>query len=141
MNHFNFNNIEFVGTPIFDEDEHYLNCIMISKNLEEFNRIFNTSYKLSYSFEDYFFTSIIDDDKINLFISEIPDLLFMLHNPSNDDIEQWDIFIKSKKELLNSLSNNDKSILINWYKNYAPLGITNFENESYVRNKLLELIK
>ncbi|WP_312351216.1 hypothetical protein [Empedobacter sp.] len=133
------NNIITADSTFFDYEEE-ANIKVVSLNLSDFNNRFNTNIVLYY--DDEFFTPYEASELAEYFISVIPDLLFMKHNPFCNELDEWKEFIKFKVEELNNLNQEYKK---EWFKilnkNYCPIGITDIEeNKYYVINELNKIV-
>lgn len=120
--------------------EEEINLGVVSQNLVDFNKRFNTEIVLYY--DDEYFTPYEASDLAEYFISIIPDLLFMKHNPFCNELDEWKEFIKFKVEELNNLKEAyQKEWFKILYKNYYPIGITDVEeNKYYVINELNKIV-
>jgi len=120
--------------------EEEINIKVVSLNLEDFNKRFNTDIVLYY--DEEYFTPYEASDLAEYFISIIPDLLFMKHNPFCNELDEWKEFIKFKVEELNNLKEAyQKEWFKILYKNYYPIGITDVEeNKYYVINELNKIV-
>lgn len=134
-----YHNIIKSDSTFFDYEEG-MNLKVVSLNLDDFNKRFNVDIVLYY--DDEIFTAYESSDLADYFISTIPDLLFMLHNPFNDDLDEWKEFVNFKKEELNNLkSDQQKGWFKVLYKNYYPAGISDVEeNKYFVINQLNKVI-
>lgn len=106
---FDYPFITIEGVSLLDQ-EHLDNIKMVSLNLQEFNNRFSTNIHLIYFVEDYIFYSIEPSDLSEFFINSLPDLLFMLHNPFNQDIDDWVEFIQWKKNEYEGYNNAQRDI-------------------------------
>ncbi|MDM1548575.1 hypothetical protein HX096_12000 [Empedobacter falsenii] len=133
------NNIIKSDSTFYDYEEE-TNIRVVSFNLVDFNKRFNTEIVLYY--DDEYFTPYEASDLAEYFISIIPDLLFMKHNPFCNELDEWKEFIKFKVEELNNLKEAyQKEWFKILYKNYYPIGITDVEeNKYYVINELNKIV-
>lgn len=133
------NNIIKSDSTFYDYEEE-TNIRVVSLNLEDFNKRFGTEIVLYYT--DEIFDPYEASELAEYFISIIPDLLFMKHNPFCNELDEWKEFIKFKIEELNNLKENyQKEWFKILYKNYCPIGITDVEeNKYYVINELNKIV-
>lgn len=113
----NYHNIEIDDIDLMN-DEHSLNVEVVSLNLDDFNERFSTDLRLLYSIEEELFYPIVPSQLGDLFCENINDLLFMVHNPSNDDLSIWNEFVSWKMTEV-----TDKNIFKIWFSDYYPAGI------------------
>lgn len=104
--------------------EEEINIKVVSLNLTDFNQRFGSDIVLYYA--DEIFDPYESSELADYFISTIPDLLFMTHNPFKNEVEEWKSWIawrKDEREKLFITSDikrfNKRNI------EYCPLGITN----------------
>lgn len=133
------NNIITADSTFFDYEKE-INLDVVSQNLVDFNVRFGTDIVLYY--DDEYFTPYEASEHADYFISTIPDLLFMKHNPFCNELDEWKEFIKFKVEELNNLKqDHQKEWFKILYKNYCPIGITDIEeNKYYVINELNKIV-
>ena len=133
------NNIIKSDSTFYDYEEE-TNIRVVSFNLEDFNKRFNTDIVLYY--DEEYFTPYESSELADYFISTIPDLLLMAHNPFCNELDEWKEFIKFKVEELNNLKEGyQKEWFKILYKNYYPIGITDVEeNKYYVINELNKIV-
>lgn len=136
---FDYPFITIEGVSLLDQ-EHLDNIKMVSLNLQEFNNRFSTNIHLIYFVEDYIFYSIEPSDLSEFFINSLPDLLFMLHNPFNQDIDDWVEFIQWKKNEYEGYNNAQRDIFNKWYFEFAPIGIITKEIEEFIKEELIKII-
>ncbi|MDM1542376.1 hypothetical protein [Empedobacter sp. 189-2] len=113
----NYHNIEIDDIDLID-DEYTTNVEVVSLNLDDFNERFGTDIHLLYSIEEELFYPIVPSQLGDLFCDNINDLLFMVHNPSNDDLSIWNEFVSWKMTEV-----TDKNIFKIWFSDYYPAGI------------------
>lgn len=130
-----YNNIivDFTGKENY-QDEY--NIEVISVNLDDFNSRFGTDIKLTYKAEDFLYHTSTTPSKLgDYFLSNINYLLFLAHNPSNDDLSFCDEYISW---LVSTV--NDKEVFKIWFTDYTPLGMNlTDEVKDYVKSKLNNL--
>lgn len=133
------NNIIKSDSTFYDYEEE-TNIRVVSFNLEDFNKRFNTDIVLYY--DEEYFTPYESSELADYFISTIPDLLFMAHNPFCNELDEWKEFIKFKVEELNNLKEGyQKEWFKILYKNYYPIGIADVEeNKYYVINEMNKIV-
>lgn len=112
-----FHNIEIDDIDLIN-DEHLTNIEVVSINLNDFNERFSTDINLLYSVEDFTFYPFVPNNLADIFCDNINDLLFMAHNPSNDDMSIWNEFVSWKITEI-----TDKNIFKIWFSDYVPQGI------------------
>lgn len=132
-------NIIKSDSTYYDSEEE-TNIKVVSLNLIDFNKRFETDIVLYY--DEEYFTPYESLELADYFISTIPDLLFMAHNPFCNELDEWKEFIKFKVEELNNLKEDyQKEWFKILYKNYYPIGITDVEeNKYYVINELNKIV-
>lgn len=120
--------------------EEEINIKVVSLNLEDFNKRFNTDIVLYY--DEEYFTPYEKSDLADYFIETIPDLLFMAHNPFCNEIEEWKTWVEWRKEEREKLFIHSEINRFNKRNfEYCPLGITdNEEVFEYVKNEMNKLI-
>lgn len=120
--------------------EEEINIKVVSLNLEDFNKRFNTDIVLYY--DEEYFTPYEKSDLADYFIETIPDLLFMAHNPFCNEIEEWKTWVEWRKEEREKLFIPSEINRFNKRNfEYCPLGITdNEEVFEYVKNEMNKLI-
>lgn len=120
--------------------EEEINIKVVSLNLEDFNKRFNTDIVLYY--DEEYFTPYEKSDLADYFIETIPDLLFMAHNPFCNEIDEWKSWISWRKEEREKLFIPSEINRFNKRNfEYCPLGITdNEEVFEYVKNEMNKLI-
>ncbi|WP_291076317.1 MULTISPECIES: hypothetical protein [unclassified Empedobacter] len=133
------NNIIKSDSTFYDYEEE-TNIRVVSLNLEDFNKRFKTDIVLYY--DEEYFTPYESSELADYFISTIPDLLFMAHNPFCNELDEWKEFIKFKVEELNNLKEGyQKEWFKILYKNYYPIGIADVEeNKYYVINEMNKIV-
>lgn len=133
------NNIIKSDSTFYDYEEE-TNIRVVSFNLEDFNKRFNTDIVLYY--DEEYFTPYESSELADYFISTIPDLLLMAHNPFCNELDEWKEFIKFKVEELNNLKEGyQKEWFKILYKNYYPIGIADVEeNKYYVINEMNKIV-
>lgn len=133
------NNIIKSDSTFYDYEEE-TNIRVVSFNLEDFNKRFKTDIVLYY--DEEYFTPYESSELADYFISTIPDLLFMAHNPFCNELDEWKEFIKFKVEELNNLKEGyQKEWFKILYKNYYPIGIADVEeNKYYVINEMNKIV-
>ncbi|MFV0189057.1 hypothetical protein OBK29_03875 [Empedobacter falsenii] len=120
--------------------EEEINIKVVSLNLEDFNKRFNTDIVLYY--DEEYFTPYEKSDLADYFIETIPDLLFMAHNPFCNEIEEWKTWVEWRKEEREKLFIHSEINRFNKRNfEFYPLGITdNEEVFEYVKNEMNKLI-
>ena len=126
-------------TTYYDEEED-TNIRVVSLNLIDFNKRFNTDIVLYY--EDEYFTAFEKSELADYFISTIPDLLFMTHNPFCNEIEEWKSWINWRKEEREKLFIPSEIERFNKRNiEYCPIGITDIqETIDFVKYEVNKLI-
>ncbi|MBY0066832.1 hypothetical protein ACTS9K_08370 [Empedobacter sp. ULE_I145] len=122
------------------DDEEETNIRIVSLNLIDFNKRFETDIVLYY--EDEYFTPYEKSDLADYFISTIPDLLFMAHNPFCNEIEEWKSWISWRKEEREKLFIPSEIERFNKRNiEYCPIGITDIqETMDFVKYEVNKLI-
>lgn len=120
--------------------EEEINIKVVSLNLTDFNQRFGTDIVLYY--EDEYFTPFEKSDLADYFISTIPDLLFMVHNPFKNEVEEWKSWITWRQEEREKLFITSEIERFNKRNiEYCPLGITdNDEVIDFVKFEINKLI-
>ncbi|MDM1073697.1 hypothetical protein HX001_14500 [Empedobacter brevis] len=85
-----FSNIITQHSVKYDFEEE-INIKVVSLNLTDFNQRFGSDIVLYYA--DEIFDSYEKSELADYFISIIPDLLFMVHNPFKNEVEEWKSWI------------------------------------------------
>ena len=125
------------------EPEHWSNMHIISINLEDFNKRFDTDFMLNYSVDDYSF-SPIDDESHELliwFLEGIPELLSFAYSPTMSSYEDLELYLSNRKKELNYT--HSAQMFENYrrrYIDYAPLGFLEKPDYDYIKAKLTDLI-
>lgn len=132
-------NIIKSDSTYYDSEEE-TNIKVVSLNLIDFNKRFETDIVLYY--DEEYFTPFEKSDLADYFISTIPDLLFMTHNPFNNEIEEWKSWIEWRKEEREKLFIPSEIERFNKRNiEYCPIGITDVEETidfvKYEVNKLI----
>ncbi|MFV0140982.1 hypothetical protein [Empedobacter falsenii] len=122
------------------DDEEETNIRIVSLNLIDFNKRFNTDIVLYY--EDEYFTAYESSELADYFIETIPDLLFMTHNPFCNEIDEWKSWINWRKEereklfIVSEIERFNKRNI-----EYCPIGITDIqETIDFVKYEVNKLI-
>ncbi|WP_314060217.1 hypothetical protein [Empedobacter brevis] len=120
--------------------EEEINIKVVFLNLTDFNQRFGTDIVLYYA--DEIFDSYEKSELADYFISTIPDLLFMVHNPFKNEVDEWKSWItwrQDEREKLFITSDIERFNKRNI--EYCPLGITdNDEAIDFVKFEVNKLI-
>ncbi|QHC84995.1 hypothetical protein AS589_09525 [Empedobacter brevis] len=104
--------------------EEEINIKVVSINLTDFNQRFGTDIVLYYA--DEIFDPYERSKLADYFISTIPDLLFMVHNPFKNEVDEWKSWITWRKDEREKLFITSEIERFNKRNiEYCPLGITN----------------
>ncbi|HAR71843.1 MAG TPA: hypothetical protein DCR77_00335 [Flavobacteriaceae bacterium] len=120
------------------EDE--INIKVVSLNLTDFNQRFGTDIVLYYA--DEIFDPYESSGLADYFISTIPDLLFMIHNPFKNEVDEWKSWITWRHDEREKLFITSEIERFNKRNiEYCPLGITdNDEAIDFVKYEINKLI-
>lgn len=134
-----YKNIIIADSTFFDYQEE-ANIKVVYLNLIDFNKRFETDIVLYY--EDEYFTPFEKSDLADYFISIIPDLLFMAHNPFCNEIDEWKSWIEWRKEEREKLFIPSEIERFNKRNiEYCPIGITDVqETMDFVKYEVNKLI-
>lgn len=126
------------------EPEHRSNINIISQNLDDFNKRFETDFILYYDVYGYAFEMPEELENHQLlvwFLEGIPELLAFAYSPTMTSYEDLDEYLGQRKRELNYVFN------IEMFKNfqrryidYAPLGFLEEPDYLYIKDKLTDLI-
>lgn len=125
------------------EPEHLSNINIISINLNDFNRRFDTDFMLNYSVDDYLFSPINNESNELLlwFLEGIPELLSFAYSPTMSSYEDLELYLKARQKEINYT--HSKLMFENYrrrYIDYAPLGFLEKPDYDYIKTKLTDLI-
>lgn len=134
-----YKNIIIADSTFFDYQEE-ANIKVVYLNLIDFNIRFGTDIVLYY--DEEYFTPFEKSDLADYFISIIPDLLFMAHNPFCNEIDEWKSWIEWRKEEREKLFIPSEIERFNKRNiEYCPVGITNVqETIDFVKYEVNKLI-
>ncbi|MGV0854751.1 hypothetical protein ACTS9E_04045 [Empedobacter brevis] len=120
--------------------EEEINIKVVSLNLTDFNQRFGTDIVLYYA--DEIFDSYEKSELADYFISTIPDLLFMVHNPFKNEVEEWKSWISWRQDEREKLFITSEIERFNKRNiEYCPLGIIdNDEAIDFVKYEINKLI-
>lgn len=120
--------------------EEEINIKVVSLNLTDFNQRFGSDIVLYYA--DEIFDPYESSELADYFISTIPDLLFMVHNPFKNEVEEWKSWITWRQEEREKLFITSEIERFNKRNiEYCPLGITdNDEAIDFVKFEVNKLI-
>lgn len=114
----------------FLNEEHLTNVDVVTLDLSDFNQRFKTDIYLKYDVSENIFTPVKETILSIFFCNTINDLLFMVHNPTNNTPENWIDFINWKFEEFQNLETNQKRDIFKLrYSDYFPQGL-NLDNET-----------
>lgn len=134
-----FSNIITQDSIKYDFEEE-INIKVVSLNLTDFNHRFGSDIVLYYA--DEIFDPYESSELADYFISTIPDLLFIAHNPFKNEVEEWKSWItwrQDEREKLFITSDIERFNKRNI--EYCPLGITEVqETIDYVKHEVNKLI-
>ena len=125
------------------ESEHWSNMNIISKNITDFNKRFNTDFIVNYSVDDYFFTPLDGEGNELLiwFLEGIPELLAFAYSPTMSSYEDLDLYLNNRRKELKYVFS--KEMFENFQKryiDYAPLGFLEKPDAIYIKSKLTDMI-
>lgn len=125
------------------EPEHISNINIISINLEDFNKRFDTDFIVNYSADDYSISPIDEQNHELLiwFLESVGELLAFAYSPTKNSQEDLDLYLDNRKKELNYA--RSKEMYSNFrtrYIGYAPLGFLEKPNYDLIKNKLTNLI-
>ncbi|WP_312312120.1 hypothetical protein [Empedobacter brevis] len=120
--------------------EEEINIKVVSLNLTDFNQRFGTDIVLYYA--DEIFDPYEKSELADYFVSTIPDLLFMVHNPFKNEVEEWKSWINWRQDEREKLFITSEIERFNKRNiEYCPLGITdNDEAIDFVKFEVNKLI-
>ncbi|MGV0828277.1 hypothetical protein ACTS9C_05185 [Empedobacter brevis] len=120
--------------------EEEINIKVVSLNLTDFNQRFGTDIVLYYA--DEIFDSYEKSELADYFISTIPDLLFMAHNPFKNEVDEWKSWITWRQDEREKLLITSEIERFNKRNiEYCPLGIIdNDEAIDFVKYEINKLI-
>ncbi|WP_312556731.1 hypothetical protein [Empedobacter brevis] len=120
--------------------EEEINIKVVSLNLTDFNQRFGTDIVLYYA--DEIFDSYEKSELADYFMSTIPDLLFMVHNPFKNEVNEWKSWINWRQDERDKLFITSEIERFNKRNiEYCPLGITeNSEAIDFVKFEVNKLI-
>ncbi|MDM1299871.1 hypothetical protein HXZ94_15350 [Empedobacter falsenii] len=126
----------------FLNEEHLTNVDVVTLDLSDFNQRFKTDIYLKYDVSENIFTPVKETILSNFFCSSINDLLFMVHNPTNNAPENWIDFINWKfDEYQNLETNQQRDIFKLRYTDYFPQGLDlNYETANFIKESFNTLI-